>query len=47
MSVDTSIDMNIKNQSVSEKDFNISINSRYISTKGLFGAGVTITKEGC
>ena len=44
-SVDTLIDKNVKNQSVSGIDFNVSINSRIISTKGI-SAGVTITVEG-
>ena len=46
ISVDTLIDKNVKNQSVSGIDFNVSINSRNISTKGISSAGVTITDEG-
>ena len=41
--VDTLIDKNFKNQSVSGIDFNVSINS----TKGISSVGVTITVKGC
>ena len=47
ISVDTLIDRNVKNQSVLGIDFNVSINSRNISTKGISSAGVIITDEGC
>ena len=43
---DILIDRYVKNQSVSGKDYNVSINSRNISTKGISGADVTITDEG-
>ena len=47
ISVDTLIDKNFKNQSVSGIDFNVSINSMNISTKGISSVGVTITVKGC
>ena len=47
ISLDTLIQRNDKNQSVSGIDFNISINSRNISTKGISSAGETITAMGC
>ena len=46
ISGDTLIDKNVKNKSVSGIDFNVSINARRISTKGLSNAGVNITDEG-
>ena len=46
ISVDTLIDKNVKHQSASGIDFNVSINSRNISTKGISSAVVTITDEG-
>ena len=46
ISGDTLIDKNVKNKSVSGIDFNVSINTRRISTKGLASAGVNITDEG-
>ena len=46
ISGDTLIDKNVKNKSVSGIDFNVSINTRRISTKGLSSAGVNITDEG-
>ena len=46
ISGDTLIDKNDKNKSVSGIDFNVSINTRRISTKGLSSAGVNITDEG-
>lgn len=46
MSVDSLIDRNVKNQPVSGIDFNVSINSRIISTKGIYSAGVSRTDEG-
>ena len=46
ISVDTLIDKNVKHQSASGIDFNVSINSRNISTKGISSAVVTITEEG-
>ena len=45
LSVDTLIDRNIKNQSVSDIDFNVSTNCGNISTKGISSAGVTVTDE--
>ena len=46
ISADTLIDENIKNHSFSGIDFNVSINSRNISTKEISSAGVTITDDG-
>ena len=46
ISVDTLFDRNVKNQSVSDIDLNVPINSRNISTKGISSAGVTVTDEG-
>ena len=46
ISVDTLIDKNVKIQSVSGIDFNVSINSRNIRRKGISSAGVTITHKG-
>ena len=43
ISVHTLVDKNVKGQSVSGIDFNVSINSRNISTKRISSAGVTIT----
>ena len=42
----TLIYKNVKYQSVSVIDFNVSINYRNISTKGISRTGVTITDEG-
>ena len=46
ISVDTSIDKDVKNHSVSGIDFNVSVNSRNISTKKISSVGVTITDDG-
>ena len=46
ISVDTLIDRIIKNQSVSGIDFNVSVNSKNISTKGISSAGVNVSYEG-
>ena len=46
ISVETLIDRNVKNQSTSGIDVNVSINSRDISTKRISSAGLTVTGEG-
>ena len=43
---DTLINKNVKNQSVSDIDFDVFNNSRNISTKGISSAGLTITDKG-
>ena len=45
MSVDTSFVKNVRDQSVSGRDINVSVNSRSLSTKGISSAVVTATDE--